>query len=87
MEMEVLRSQINAIDDQLADLFCQRMALCAQVAEYKKAHNLPILVPEREKAVLDRVWQRSGEELGPYSAQLYRKILELSREYQKEQML
>ena len=44
-QLEAARRQIDAVDAQLADLFEQRMAAVLQVAEYKKAHGLPILTP------------------------------------------
>ena len=42
MDLTELRNQIDGIDDQLVQLFCRRMELCAQVAEYKKANGLPV---------------------------------------------
>ena len=55
MDLTELRRQIDGIDDQLVQLFCRRMALCAQVAEYKKANGLPILMPAREREKLKDV--------------------------------
>lgn len=87
MDIQNLRSQIDDIDEEITALFCKRMALSAQVAQYKQERGLPILAPQREKEVLEGVRQRSGQELGPYAAALYEKIMELSRQYQKERML
>ena len=42
MDITELRNQIDGIDDQLVALFGQRMAVAAQIAEYKKENNLPI---------------------------------------------
>ena len=36
MDLKELRGQIDEIDDQLVKLFCQRMDIAAQVAQYKK---------------------------------------------------
>ena len=44
MDLKELRGQIDEIDDQLVSLFCRRMDIAAQVADYKKANGLPILV-------------------------------------------
>ena len=43
MELKDLRCEIDKIDDQLVKLFVQRMEISAQVAAYKKEHQLPIL--------------------------------------------
>ena len=55
MDLTEIRQDIDNIDRQLVNLFCQRMALAAQVADYKKANNLPIFVPGRERDILQRV--------------------------------
>lgn len=79
-----IREQINNIDDQIIDLWKERMALSLQVAEYKKEHKLPILDEQREKELLDRISNLAGEELGDYSRDLYEKIMSISRLYQEE---
>ena len=56
------------------------------IAAYKKAHNLPVLAPGREKEILDRVRAESGEELAPYAASLFETLMYLSREYQKTKL-
>ncbi len=85
MDLTEIRNNIDAIDHQLVELFCRRMALSAQVAAYKKANNLPIYVPEREKAILQKVAALAGPELESYTQSLYATIFELSRGYQAEQ--
>ena len=45
MNLNEIRSEIDKIDDELVRLFCQRMHVAAQVADYKKANNLPIFQP------------------------------------------
>ncbi len=85
MELTELRKQIDEIDDQLVRLFCQRMDISAQVADYKKEHSLPILVPARERAILQEVAQKAGPELANYTRALYAMIFELSRSYQSKQ--
>ena len=50
--LEQARAEIDAVDTQLAALFERRMAAVLQVAEYKRAHGLPIYDAARETAVL-----------------------------------
>ena len=40
MDMNELRAKIDIIDDQIVQLFCQRMDVAAQIADYKKANNM-----------------------------------------------
>ncbi len=85
MELKELREQIDAIDQQLVSLFCQRMNVSAQVADYKRRHDMPILVPAREREILADVAEQAGAEMGNYTRVLYSMIFELSRSYQSKQ--
>ena len=52
--LEQARAEIDEVDAQLAALFERRMAAVLQVAEYKRAHGLPIFDAAREAAVLEK---------------------------------
>lgn len=82
MDITELRSEIDKIDDELLRLFCARMELSAQVADYKRERGLPIYVPAREREILQNVAQKAGTELSDYARSLYSTIFELSRGYQ-----
>ena len=84
MELKEIRNEIDSIDEQLVQLFCRRMNLSAQVADYKKANNLPIFVPAREREILKKVAEQSGAELENYTRTLYSTLFELSRSYQSK---
>ena len=84
MELIDLRNQIDDIDDELVRLFVKRMEVSAQVADYKKEHNLPIHVPAREREILQDVAEKAGAGLENYSRVLYSMIFELSRSYQRK---
>ena len=84
MDLTEIRTEIDAIDEQMVKLFCQRMQLSAQVADYKKENNMPIYVPARERAILQKVAQQSGSELENYTRTLYSTLFELSRSYQSK---
>ncbi|MFT5881294.1 MAG: chorismate mutase/prephenate dehydrogenase [Moritella sp.] len=49
-----LRDQIDDVDQQLVSLLAKRLALVAQVGDIKSEHGLPIYVPEREVAMLEK---------------------------------
>lgn len=84
MDIKELRNEIDAIDDQLVKLFCQRMDVAAKVADYKRENNMPILVPARERQILADVAEKAGEEMGNYTRVLYSMLFELSRSYQSK---
>ena len=82
MELNELRQQIDAIDRELVALFIKRMNCSAGVAEYKKEHNMPVLDASRERALLNKISELSGEDFEDYTRTLYSTILDLSRSYQ-----
>ncbi|HFI0070744.1 TPA: chorismate mutase [Streptococcus suis] len=55
MDLDMIRSQINQLDEELVALLEKRMELVDQVAAYKRATGKPVLDTNREKAVLERV--------------------------------
>ena len=84
MELVELREQIDRIDDQLVQLFCERMSIAGQIAAYKKQHDLPIFVPGREEEKLHDVCGKAGAEMSSYTKILYSTLFELSRDYQSK---
>ena len=84
MDLNQIRQDIDQIDQQLVSLFTQRMALAAQVADYKKQHGLPIYVPAREREILRRVAEQAGPEMEGYTRSMYSMLFELSRSYQSK---
>ena len=83
MELQELREKIDNIDQSLVELFVKRMDLAAQVADYKKQHNLPIYVPAREREILQEVAEKAGADMANYTRVLYSMLFELSRSYQR----
>jgi chorismate mutase/prephenate dehydratase len=86
MELNELRQQIDEIDRELVSLFIRRMNCSADVAEYKREHGIPVLDASRERALLSKISELSGEEFEGYSRTLYSTILSLSRSYQHRQL-
>lgn len=80
--LEELRGEIDQIDQQMVELFKQRMEAVSQVAEYKREHGLPVLAAGRERTLLGKVGEQAGEELADYAQSVYRTILSVSRSYQ-----
>ena len=83
MELSEIRTKIDAVDDQLLELFLERMALSEEVAAYKNEHHLPILNKAREREILAKVAQRAGDK-ERYAYHLYSTLFELARSRQAE---
>ena len=82
MELKDYRDQIDQIDDEIVRLFQQRMDVAAQIAAYKKEHDLPIMQASREREKLADLSGKTREELQSYLRVLYSLLFELSRTYQ-----
>ena len=84
MELKDLRNEIDAIDDQLVQLFAKRMDVSARIAGVKKEKSMPIFVPAREREKLADVAEKAGPEMSNYTRVLYSMLFELSRSYQNK---
>ena len=82
MELNELRNEINQIDDEILDLFLRRMDVAGQVAEYKRANDLPICQPQREREILKKVADKAGPDMGGYARVLFSMLMELSKSRQ-----
>ena len=85
--LELLRRQIDGIDEQMVALFRRRMEVTAQVGEYKLARGLPVLDAAREAQVLERKAALAGEELRPDVSALYETVMAISRRQQQRLMV
>lgn len=74
MGIDILRKQIDAIDQQLLELFNERARLAQQIGAEKQQLGLPVFVPEREQQILDRLQQLNP---GPLTASAIREIFTL----------
>lgn len=81
-ELDILRGEIDRIDDRMIALFKERMQVADKIAMYKKEHDIPTLAPGRERALLARVAEEAGEEYADYTESLFRTIMAASRSYQ-----
>lgn len=84
MELSECRAGIDAINNELLRLFCERMELSANVAQYKAEHGLPVLDHARERDVIYSMTEKAGADMEYYVKVLYNVILDLSRAYQSK---
>lgn len=79
LDLSDIRKNIDSIDDQLLELFRQRMELTCQVAQYKAAHNMVVFQSEREKAIIRSVRDRSPDDLKSSAEFLFTNIMDISK--------
>lgn len=83
LNLEEIRKEISAINDEMLALFVKRMELSAQVAAYKKANGLPTLDRKREEAILQKVADNTTDEFRQFALEFFRNMMDLSKEYQE----
>ena len=83
MDLAQYRRQIDDIDAALLELFCKRMAVSAQIADYKALHRLPVYMPQREQEKLAAISNQAGPEMESYARQLFSCLFSLSKQYQE----
>lgn len=84
MDLTQLRERIDQIDRQVAALLTERMGISEEVAAYKKANNLPVYHPEREKQVIEKVCGLTKEEYQTSMAVIYQCIMDESKKLQEK---
>ncbi len=83
-ELNQLREQIDGIDSQMVELFRRRMDVARAIAQYKRENGLATLDAGRERALLAKVSEQAGEELGDYVQAVFRTMMAASRSYQNQ---
>ena len=83
MNLEECRKKINLIDDQICDLFVERMKVSSDVAKAKIAAHRPVTDSSREREERLRMIKRAGDELGDRAGVLFTTLFDLSRSYQR----
>ena len=86
MELTELRNKIDAIDDQLASLYDQRMKLIKEVGEEKARANHYVQDLTRENAIIRRVTKAVDTDVRVYCKQVFETLFETSRAYQSRFM-
>ena len=60
MDLDIIRQEIDQIDDQIVRLLEERMHLVEGVVAYKKSTGKPILDTKREEVIFEKVKSRVG---------------------------
>ncbi len=85
MDLDVIRQEIDQIDDQIVKLLEERMRLVDQVVAYKKASGKPILDSKREEVIFEKVRNRVEDKRYQETVvATFSDILKRSRDYQEQ---
>lgn len=80
--IDELRKNIDEIDNEIIKLLDKRFDVAKAIGEEKKKISKLVLDQSREQAILDKVDKLSSDEHSKYIQEIYKKIMEQSREYQ-----
>lgn len=84
-ELGILRRKIDEINEELVDLFIQRMAVACRVGKYKSERNLKVYDPEREREIIERFMRRVKTDFDiKYIEQFLENLFYLSRRVQED---
>lgn len=85
MNLDIIRQEIDQIDDQIVKLLEERMHLVEGVVAYKKASGKPILDSKREEVIFEKVRGRvSNKNYQETIVATFSDILKRSRDYQDQ---
>ena len=77
-ELLDLRRRIDAVDDRMVELIAERARIAREVAACKRRHGIPVRLPARIRAVMERCAAVGAEQgIDPnYARQLWSVIIE-----------
>ena len=85
MDLDIIRQEIDQIDQELVALLEKRMVCVGQIVKYKEQEGLPVLDLGRERAVLEKVGSLVMDEQYRSTIQAqFQDMMKHSRTYQEE---
>ena len=82
MDLSEIRQRINRVDDQMKEMFLERMSYAALVAEEKGRTGGSVYVPEREQEILQMRQLEIDPEFVPGCRAFFGQLMGISRTYQ-----
>lgn len=83
-DLQKAREKLDILDEKIISLLNKRMEIIKEIALFKKANNLPIIDALREKALIEENKKFINVEFHKYYKQLYKTILDVSKNYQHD---
>lgn len=84
--IEDIRNEIDAIDEEIASLYVKRLEISKEVAEAKRAAGAPLADPAREREILLKTANRVGPEYEDGAAILFTTLFDLSKALQRKSL-
>ena len=81
-KLKELRNEADILDEKIVDLFKERMDLVTRMAKYRAENRLPFARDQREREILKRVSDRTGEEYEGYARLVYNTIFDVDHSAQ-----
>lgn len=82
MDLKDYRDKIDSIDDQICNLFQQRMEVVNAIGEFKRENEIPVSASTREREVLAHISKQLPQDLEDFGRVLYRSIFDVSKAYE-----
>lgn len=82
--MKPFRDRINELDDKLVDLLVERYKIIREVGAFKEQNNIPTVVEERVKEVINRVGDRAGEDYEDIVCEIYALMIAIAHDLEDE---
>jgi chorismate mutase/prephenate dehydratase len=87
MGLDILRERLDIIDEQILSLLSERAKVVTTVANFKRHHNIPVYIPEREASILERLRTiNPGPLPGEAIERIYRTVVEEMRKFESESL-
>jgi len=87
MGLDILRERLDIIDEQILSLLSERAKVVMKVANFKRRHNIPVYIPEREASIIERLRTiNPGPLPGEAIERIYRTVVEEMRKFESESL-
>ena len=87
MGLDILREQLDLIDEQILSLLSERAKVVMKVADFKRHHNMPVYIPEREASIIERLRTiNPGPLPGDAIQHIYQTVLEEMRKFENKSL-
>lgn len=78
-DLTELRARIDSLDEQLVALLNERARIAVEIGKLKRADDVGVFAPDREREVLDRIIRLSAGPMSPQSLRaIYRELMSAS---------
>ena len=85
-DLNEIRLEINALDEELTRTLVRRMACVRRVAEWKKENGVPVRDARREADIIARVREKVGGEYADSVEKVYRAMFDAACDYEEQVM-